>query len=95
MTDEEKRKQVAAQCRAVAHMAKALAQVHSDKAIIIDHGPYSPIDFVGKQTAHLMEVLGDTLNGMDAIDPDEDDWMTPVFREAQRLWPDAPRTGQK
>lgn len=85
---DEKQKQVADQCRAVAHMATALAQVHSDYAKMFEAG--GPVlnltETVGKRTAHFMETLGDWLNGMDAV-TQEDEFMAPIFREAQRLWP--------
>ncbi len=90
MTDAEKQAQVAAQCRAVVHLATALAEVHRQKAIILETGqPYKPVEFVGQQTASLMETLGDILNGMDAVDEDEDKWLDPIFAEAHRLWPSA------
>jgi hypothetical protein len=85
--DETTRKQVAAQCRAVAHMADALALVHKDKAQMIGAGSYGPTELVGRHTARLMETLGDILNGMDAVDETEDAWLDPVFKEAQRRWP--------
>jgi hypothetical protein len=83
------RKQVAAQCGVVAHLAIALAQVHQDYARIFKGGPSpadSLLDMKGRHTASLMERLGDILNGMDAI-TDEDEWTVPIFKEAQRLWP--------
>lgn len=84
---EENRKQVADQCRAVAHMARALAEVFDDKGRVFEEGgAASIIDFVGKQTANLMETLGDILNGMDATDEDEDAWLNPVFEAAQRIY---------
>lgn len=84
----EKRDQVAAQCRAVAHMATALAHVHSYKAELFAGGyADSLIELVGNSTASFMETLGDMLNGMDAVDSSEDDWMIPIFEEAHRLWP--------
>lgn len=90
MTDAEKQTQVAAQCRAVAHMAKALAEVHEAKASILDlPQKYDPLEFVGQQTASLMETLGDILNGMDANDDKEDAWLKPVFQKAHELWPAA------
>lgn len=92
--DDALRKQVAAQCKAVAHMASAVASVHADKAKMLEAGRLNGIhDFVGWHTAHLMEKLGNILNGMDAHDPDEDDWLEPIFAEAQRLWPKAPAAG--
>ena len=87
MTDEEKRKQVAAQCRAVSHMANSLAQIYSDYDEMFERGCMdSLIDQVGKRTAAWMETLGDMLNSIDAVTK-EDEWMTPVFEEANRLWP--------
>ena len=85
---DEKREQVAKQCEAVAHMATALARVNADYSKMFRDGHMDTlIEQVGKRTAHLMEVLGDVFNGMDAVDGDEDAWMDPVFKEAQRLWP--------
>lgn len=87
---EEKREQVAKQCEAVAHMATALAKVNADYARLLRAGHMDAlIDIVGQRTAGLMEVLGDILNDMDAVDGDEDDWVGPVLAEAQRLWPSA------
>lgn len=88
----EKRKQVALQCRAVAHMAQALAKVYADKERMFlsdTKGPDDIIDIVGKWSASHMEDLGNILNGIDAADSDEDAWMEPVFLEAQRLYPAA------
>lgn len=90
--DEKLRDQVAQQCKAVAHMATALAQVHSDKAEIIAAGgtlynDSTLLNMIGRNTARYMEKLGDILNGMDAVDEKEDAWLDPVFEEAHRLWP--------
>jgi hypothetical protein len=87
---EGKREQVAKQCAAVAHMANALAEVHATKAQTIRIGGYGSaeaIEWVGRSTAGLMETLGDILNGMDAVDEQEDSWIDPVMEEAHRLWP--------
>lgn len=87
MTDLEKRMQVAAQCRAVVHLATQIALVHSDKAEMFAAGYQdSLIDFCGDETAGLMETLGDILNGMDAVSA-EDKWMDPIFEKANQLWP--------
>jgi N-acetylmuramoyl-L-alanine amidase len=89
---DEKRAQVAAQYKAVAHMAEALMSVHLDIAPMIEAG--GPSDRVletrGKNSARLMEVLGDILNDMDANDGPADEWMDPIFAEAQRRWPVSP-----
>lgn len=90
MTLAQKRTQVAAQYRAVAHMAKALMDVHTQIAPLIAEGiggVDSILDIQGARSAHIMEVLGDVLNGMDAVDPEEDAWISPVFDEAHRLFP--------
>lgn len=84
----EKREQVAKQCEAVAHMATALAKLNADYAELFRHGAMDSLtEIVGRRTAYLMETLGDILNGMDAVDPEQDAWLDPVFAEAQRLWP--------
>jgi len=88
--DEEKQMQVAKQCEAVAHLATALAQVSTDYAKMFKACPVGHlVEQVGQRTAHQMEVLGDILNGMDAI-TDKDKWLDPIFAEAQRLWPAPP-----
>lgn len=83
-----KQKQLAEQCRVVAAIAKAIADVHSDLAKL--HVVYpqddSFVDMVGRWTAERMELLGDMANGMDIVQP-EDDWMDPIFRKANELWP--------
>lgn len=86
VVSEGKREQVVKQCRVVAHLAKALADVHADYVTLLESGAPLPLDVVGARTARIMETLGDVLNGMDAAD-DDDDWTAPVFAEAQRLWP--------
>lgn len=85
----ERRKQVSRQCKAVAHMARAIATVYADyeKLFGEDGGPGdSLVDMKGEDTAALMQVFGDILNGMDSV-TDADDWMAPVFEAAQRMWP--------
>lgn len=87
---DPRRKQVADQCRAVAHLAKALAEVNEDWArMFADEdcsGPDALVETIGDRTARHMELLGNILNGMDAVD-EADEWMDPVFQEAHRLWP--------
>lgn len=84
----EIRDQVVKQCRAVVHLAKALAETHEGIAAIIEAGHAGDLlDKVGRDTAFIMEALGDMLNEMDAVDDQRDEWLTPVFEEAQRRWP--------
>ncbi len=91
------RKQVAAQCRVVALLAAQIAKVHSDFAeMLASDAPNPALDELaasnGPRSATLMEALGDALNGMDAVLP-EDDWTAPIFAEAQRRWPQETRHG--
>lgn len=89
--DDEVRTQIALQCKAVAHLATALAQVSADYAKMFEENVPAMADIadrVGQRSAKHMEILGDILNGMDAVD-EEDDWLTPVFEKAHKLWPDA------
>ncbi len=85
----EMMKQIAAQCRVVAHLATVLAEVHADYERMFAEPVKSMegiADMVGRRTASIMEKLGDILNGMDACSED-DEWTAPIFHEAQRLWP--------
>jgi hypothetical protein len=83
-----KRKQVADQCRAVAHLATALAQVSEDwaKMLAAPSGADELLDMVGDRSAGHMETLGDILNGMDAID-DDDGWIDPIFEKSHEMFP--------
>lgn len=83
------KEQVLAQCRVVAHLAKQIAMVHEQKAEAYDSMTMDAglIDIVGKMSANAMEVLGNVLNGMDAVDEDEDAWTYPVFEVAHVTWP--------
>lgn len=86
---EKTKEQVIAQSRVVAHLAKQIAIVHEQTSDAYNSVDMSPtlIDLVGNRTASAMEALGDILNGMDAVDDDEDGWTAPVFEAAQKLWP--------
>jgi hypothetical protein len=86
---EKMREQVTAQYRVVAQLAQSLADVHSQLAPFVGSGGHEDalLEMRGERSAEIMELLGDILNGMDAVDGDEDEWMNPVFHEAQRLWP--------
>lgn len=87
MTDEEKRKQVADQCKVVAHLATVLTEINSTNEAMIREGSLARIlDIIGRRTAYQMEQLGDMLNAMDAAE-EEDEWMDPIFEKAHQLWP--------
>lgn len=90
MADEaELRAQIAAQYRAVAFMARNLADVHDQLAPSIEQGHADSIASIqGPRSAAIMEILGDILNGMDAVD-EEDAALDPVFAKAHELYPNA------
>lgn len=85
----ERRQQVVRQLEAVAHLATVLASVSADYAKLYAD-PACDVDrlveMVGSRSAHQMEVLGDMLNGMDAVD-DEDAKFDAVFETAHKMWP--------
>jgi hypothetical protein len=84
---EAKRKQVAEQYRVVVHLANALACVHQDLIPLIQDGCGDELlDLRGERSARIMEVLGDILNGMDAV-TEEDNWTAPIFDGAHKRWP--------
>lgn len=85
-----KREQVGAQCNAIVMQAEALAGVYRDYAALFHGGAGEEIlDIVGKRTAELMELLGDVLNGMDAV-TDEDAVLEPIFERAHIMFPVSP-----
>ena len=89
MTLDEKREQVAKQFDAVVHMARALIEVSEAYSKMLhakEPGMDTLLDQIGDRSAGHMEILGDILNGMDACD-DADEWLTPVFETAHKLWP--------
>jgi len=91
---DAKHQQVSDQCRAVAHIAKTISEVHGDLAkTYAHHGPEAHMDFVGRLTAERMEVLGDMANGMDIVQP-EDEWLNPIFEGVPALPMDPAMTGR-
>ena len=83
---DETRQQVALQCRAIAHMARELANIHTDYSDMCARGMLDDIvPLVGPRTAAFMEKLGDMMNAIDAV-TDEDAWVTPVFKKAHEMW---------
>lgn len=83
MADIDKKTQVQAQCRVVAHLARAIAEVYDSNAKFTHP---ELLDMVGANSAALMNELGDILNGMDAA-TEADEWTSPVFEQARKLWP--------
>lgn len=84
------RNQVADQCRAVAHMAEALAELHIVLAPLVAAGHSDGILYIqGERSASIMEQLGDMLNGMDAVDDKADGWIFPIMERANRIFASA------
>jgi hypothetical protein len=73
------------QCRAVVHLALAVAEVYSSNALIVASDSRLA-DQIGAASAEVMEYLGDTLNSTDAT-TEEDEWLEPIFEGAQERWP--------
>ena len=87
MSKISKTDQVARQCRAVMALATSISEVHSDiEKIIVDGSASLILDQIGTRTAALMESLGDFLNGMDAVAPD-DATLDDVFEVAHKMFP--------
>ena len=88
MNDE--RTQVADQCKVIIGLAKIIIEVHTDLEDCFRNSEAhdSLTKSIGKHTAQRMETLGDMINGMDAVEP-EDDWMVPFFEKAHKMWKDS------
>jgi CRISPR/Cas system CSM-associated protein Csm2 small subunit len=84
MTRED---QIKAQCKVVAELSRNLAEVYDAHAAFLHP---SIAESVGRRSKHLMEVLGDILNGMDAVS-DDDEWMNDVFERAHEMFPEVTR----
>ena len=80
------------QCRAVVHLALAVAEVYSSNALIVANDARMS-DQIGAASAEVMEYLGDTLNSTDAT-TEEDEWLEPIFEAAQERWPAAAQAAQ-
>lgn len=75
------------QCIAVADMAMQIARVHREFAAMIVAAPQAmPLSVTGPGSASIMELLGDIMNGMDAV-TSEDEWTHPIFKAAHARWP--------
>ena len=89
MSDADLKEQTEAQYRAVAHMAKALAEVHEPHMIAKAFRAVLELQCV--RSAKIMEMLGDTLNATDAVDSKKDYWMGPIFEKARSFWAERKR----
>ena len=77
------------QYKVIAHLARSIAVVHEQmmEFYAAREQNETTIDYLGDRSASIMETLGDILNGMDAVDDDEDAWTAPIFEVAQATWP--------
>lgn len=83
----EKRQQVVAQYRVIAHLCKQIGRVHEQLAEMHEDGHADQLlDMVGRDTADRMEVLGNMANNMDIV-TDDDAWLDPIYMEAHKRWP--------
>jgi hypothetical protein len=86
-----KAKQVAEQCRVVRLLCASVSEAHRGYAEILGVGcSAASLESIGRRSAHAMEALGELIKSMQADDED-DEWMLPVFAEARRLFPQAPK----
>jgi hypothetical protein len=84
----EKREQVAKQWGAVSHLAAVLAEIARVNSGMVREGTFDvALNLHGHRTAYLMGVLGDALNGMDAVDEDKDGWLDPIYEVAHKMFP--------
>lgn len=83
---EQRRAQLIAQCKAVAHMAHVLSGVHTDLMRLYEVASDAAVEFAGPLAHRRMEALGDLLNGMDAV-TDKDAWIDGVFDGARQIFP--------
>jgi len=76
--------QTQAQYKAVAHMAKALAEVHDGIIKILPKESRMFLEMSCERSARIMNLLGDIHNEMDTVMP-EDKFLEPVFEKAHEI----------
>lgn len=80
--------QVVNQYRAVAYLARSLAGLCDDMVKMHKTGQFQDlVEMHGQRSAYQMEVLGDLLNEIDAIEEVGTAFLNPIFEEAHKLWP--------
>jgi hypothetical protein len=84
ITDAELLTFTEAQFKAVAHMAKVVAELHGPH--MTRHSSRGVLELQSVRANEIMEWLGDLLNAMDGVDDEEDGWMEPIFEEAHRIY---------
>jgi len=84
-----KQEQMVEQLKAVAHLGNAIGKLYEELALVYSSVPPRDgvlLDVIGNRTASMMEALGDMLNATDSA-VEDDEWLTPIFEEAHRIWP--------
>jgi hypothetical protein len=80
------------QFRVVRHLCDIIKELHQP-SMMTDRRGITVLQF--ERSGDLMEYLGETINAMDAVDGEKDEWMNPIFdklqeiREANKEDPDA------
>ena len=86
-----KSKQVALQCRVVRLLCGSVSEAHKGYAELLGLGcSAASLESIGRTSARAMEALNDLIGAMSGVDED-DEWMLPVFEEARKLFPPAPK----
>lgn len=79
-----------AMCMEVARMAENIAGVNWELAVLNAAHPNSDegfVDYVGRLAHKRMEMLGDILNGMDAVMAEDEERSKPIFEMARKNFP--------
>jgi hypothetical protein len=86
ISDADLKEQTANQYKAVIHMATSLKTVHEQTLTAFPVQSRGVMELQCVRSAEIMEMLGDLLNAMDAVDEDEDAWMDPIFEKAHEVF---------
>ncbi len=82
--------QVGEQFKVVAALCEQIAHVHTELQQMLEAGVGPDLlESWGQRSATLIEYLGDVVNGMDIVEP-EDAWMDPIFNAAHAMFPQTP-----
>ena len=83
----EKNEQLKSQYKAVAHLARSMANLCDEMSTIADLDNFQNIvDIQGERTHYWMDQLGTMLDSCDAVSED-DEWIAPLYDEARRIFP--------
>lgn len=72
------------QYKAVAHLAKAVVELHGPH--MTRHSSRGILEMQSVRAHEIMEWLGDLLNAMDGVDAEKDGWMNPIFDKANEIF---------